>query len=128
MSGVNFAAADTGNGMVGPILHEIFSRTGFLREPDRFRPDKLLAWKTERGSAVQHAGLLRFMDSHDGGAILHLHVSYNPPAGVLGHAAAKVFGSDLESMLEEEFVRIKTFLETEKVPRDAPRAQESHRS
>ena len=24
-------------------LHEIFSRTGFLREPDRFRPDKLLA-------------------------------------------------------------------------------------
>jgi predicted unusual protein kinase regulating ubiquinone biosynthesis (AarF/ABC1/UbiB family) len=24
-------------------LHEIFSHTGFLREPDRFRPDKLLA-------------------------------------------------------------------------------------
>jgi len=24
-------------------LHEIFSKTGFLREPDRFRPDKLLA-------------------------------------------------------------------------------------
>ena len=24
-------------------LHEIFSRTGFLREPERFRPDKLLA-------------------------------------------------------------------------------------
>jgi predicted unusual protein kinase regulating ubiquinone biosynthesis (AarF/ABC1/UbiB family) len=24
-------------------LHEIFSRTGFLRDPDRFRPDKLLA-------------------------------------------------------------------------------------
>lgn len=92
------------------------------------RPDKLLAWKTERGSAVQHAGLLRFMDSHDGGTIIHLHVSYNPPAGVLGHAAAKVFGSDLESMLEEEFLRIKTFLETEKVPRDAPRAQESRRS
>jgi serine/threonine protein kinase len=27
----------------GERLHEIFSRTGFLREPDRFRPDKLLA-------------------------------------------------------------------------------------
>ena len=24
-------------------LHEIFSKTGFLRQPDRFRPDKLLA-------------------------------------------------------------------------------------
>jgi predicted unusual protein kinase regulating ubiquinone biosynthesis (AarF/ABC1/UbiB family) len=27
----------------GERLHEIFSRTGFLRQPDRFRPDKLLA-------------------------------------------------------------------------------------
>jgi predicted unusual protein kinase regulating ubiquinone biosynthesis (AarF/ABC1/UbiB family) len=27
----------------GERLHEIFSRTGFLREPERFRPDKLLA-------------------------------------------------------------------------------------
>jgi predicted unusual protein kinase regulating ubiquinone biosynthesis (AarF/ABC1/UbiB family) len=27
----------------GERLHEIFSRTGFLRDPDRFRPDKLLA-------------------------------------------------------------------------------------
>ena len=27
----------------GERLHEIFTRTGFLREPDRFRPDKLLA-------------------------------------------------------------------------------------
>ena len=27
----------------GERLHEIFSRTGFLREPDKFRPDKLLA-------------------------------------------------------------------------------------
>ena len=91
------------------------------------RPNKLLAWKTERGSAVQHAGLLRFMDSHDGGTIMHLHVSYNPPAGALGHATAKVFGSDLESMLEEEFHRIKTFLETEDVPR-VQRAEETRRS
>jgi uncharacterized membrane protein/osmotically-inducible protein OsmY len=83
------------------------------------RPNKLLAWKTERGSAVQHAGLLRFMDSHDGGTIIHLRMSYNPPGGALAHGAIKVFGSDLESLLEEEFMRIKTFLETESIPQRA---------
>jgi uncharacterized membrane protein len=88
------------------------------------RPNKLLAWKSERGSAVQHAGVLRFMDSHDGGTIMHLRMSYNPPGGALTHAATKVLGSDLEALLEEEFVRIKTFLERETVPHHAQRAEQ----
>lgn len=89
------------------------------------RPNKLLAWKTERGSAVQHAGILRFMDSHDGGTIIHLHVSYHPSRGGIGHGMAKAVAGDLESLIEEEFVRIKTFLEKETVPSDAKDAEQS---
>jgi uncharacterized membrane protein len=89
------------------------------------RPNKLLAWKTEPGSALQHAGVLRFMDSHDGGTIIHMHVSYNPPGGALGHGMAKAVAGDLESLIDEEFVRIKTFLEKEPVSPGAQGAEES---
>lgn len=90
------------------------------------RPEKLLAWKTEEGSAVPHTGVLRFMDSHDGGTIIHLHVRYHPPADALGHAAAHGMDRDMESLMEEEFVRIKTFLETESASHGSQRAEQGH--
>jgi predicted unusual protein kinase regulating ubiquinone biosynthesis (AarF/ABC1/UbiB family) len=40
---IELACQRAGHEGDGEKLHEIFSRTGFLREPDRFRPDKLLA-------------------------------------------------------------------------------------
>jgi predicted unusual protein kinase regulating ubiquinone biosynthesis (AarF/ABC1/UbiB family) len=40
---IELACQRAGHEGDGERLHEIFSRTGFLREPDRFRPDKLLA-------------------------------------------------------------------------------------
>src|SRR5215212_1853651 len=40
---IELACQRAGHEHDGERLHEIFSRTGFLREPDRFRPDKLLA-------------------------------------------------------------------------------------
>ncbi len=87
-------------------------------------PNVVLAWKTEPGSVVQHAGLLRFTDSAEGGTTIHVQLSYNPPGGALGHGAAKTMGRDLESLFEEEFTRIKTFLETGIVARDAARREE----
>jgi predicted unusual protein kinase regulating ubiquinone biosynthesis (AarF/ABC1/UbiB family) len=40
---IELACQRAGHEGDGERLHEIFSKTGFLREPDRFRPDKLLA-------------------------------------------------------------------------------------
>jgi predicted unusual protein kinase regulating ubiquinone biosynthesis (AarF/ABC1/UbiB family) len=40
---IELACQRAGHEGDGEKLHEIFSKTGFLREPDRFRPDKLLA-------------------------------------------------------------------------------------
>jgi predicted unusual protein kinase regulating ubiquinone biosynthesis (AarF/ABC1/UbiB family) len=40
---IELACQRAGHEHDGEKLHEIFSKTGFLREPDRFRPDKLLA-------------------------------------------------------------------------------------
>jgi predicted unusual protein kinase regulating ubiquinone biosynthesis (AarF/ABC1/UbiB family) len=40
---IELACQRAGHEGDGERLHEIFSKTGFLRDPDRFRPDKLLA-------------------------------------------------------------------------------------
>jgi uncharacterized membrane protein len=41
-------------------------------------------------------------------------MSYNPPAGALGHAVATLFGSDPKSAMNEDLVRLKSLLETGK--------------
>jgi uncharacterized membrane protein len=81
-------------------------------------PNEVVAWKTTPGSIVEHAGIIRF-EPADGSTRLDIMMSYNPPAGALGHVIAMLFGADPESKLDEDLMRMKTFLETGKAPRDA---------
>ena len=79
----------------------------------------LLAWRSVEGAQVQHAGIMQFEPEAEGATRVHLRFSYNPPAGALGHAIAKLIGTDAKSLLDEEFVRIKTAIETGRKPHDA---------
>jgi uncharacterized membrane protein len=51
-------------------------------------------------------------------------MSYNPPAGVLGHAIAELFGVDPKHEMDDDLMRMKSFIETGVHPHDA--AQHSH--
>ncbi|MGH7266581.1 MAG: SRPBCC family protein, partial [Candidatus Rokuibacteriota bacterium] len=82
-------------------------------------PNEVLAWKTEPGSAVEHAGIVRFQRNRDGGTRVHVRMSYNPPAGALGHGVAALFGADPRSQMDADLARMKTLIETGNPPRDA---------
>lgn len=84
----------------------------------RLVPNRELAWRTEPDSLVQHAGVLKFHDNDDGTTTMHLKITYNPVAGVIGHGVARLVGSDLKTLLEEDLVRIKTVLEEAVIPHD----------
>ncbi|MGE5524192.1 MAG: SRPBCC family protein [Rhodospirillaceae bacterium] len=75
-------------------------------------PNEVIAWRTVEGSAVAHAGLIRFEEC-DGATRLHVRVTYNPPLGLLGHAIAAFFGVDPKNQLDEDFMRLKHWLEAE---------------
>jgi uncharacterized membrane protein len=75
-------------------------------------PDRLLAWKTVEGSTIEHAGIVRFDPLDERRTRIGLRLSYNPPGGALGHAAATLLGADPKSQLDEDLVRMKTALET----------------
>jgi uncharacterized membrane protein len=53
-------------------------------------------------------------------------MSYNPPAGVVGHAVASLFGRDPKQDLDADLMRMKSFIETGVAPHDA--AQSAERS
>lgn len=50
---------------------------------------------------------------------MHIAMSYNPPAGALGHVVAKLFGADPKSELDEDMMRLKSTLETAETSQDA---------
>jgi uncharacterized membrane protein len=78
-------------------------------------PNRELAWKTEPDSVVQHSGRVLF-ERHGDRTTVHIHMSYNPPAGAIGHGAAALMGFDLKSVLDEELMRLKSVIETGKFP------------
>jgi len=84
----------------------------------RTEPNELIEWSTIEGSAVEHAGSIDLERSGDGTRV-RLEMSYNPPAGALGHVVAKLFGADPKSELDEDMIRLKSTLETGKALSDA---------
>ena len=87
----------------------------------RLEPDRLIAWRTLPGSVVDHSGLLRF-EPTEGGTRIIVTMSYTPFGGALGHAIARLFGTDPKSELNDDLMRMKVFLETGRRPRDAAAA------
>ena len=47
----------------------------------------------------------------DGTTQIDVRISYNPPAGALGHAVAQLFGVDPRQAMHEDLVRLKSLLE-----------------
>ena len=76
-----------------------------------FIPNQLLAWKSAPGEPIRHAGVVRFDPDAAGGTRIGIQMTYNPPAGALGHAVAALFGVDPEHALHEDMVRLKSLLE-----------------
>jgi uncharacterized membrane protein len=81
--------------------------------------NRLLAWRTTDGSMIQHAGRVRFQRNEDGSTTIDIRMTYNPVAGAVGHAVAWLIGADPKHQMDDGLLRMKTFLETGKLPRDA---------
>lgn len=86
--------------------------------------NRLLAWRTEGHAPVQHAGRVQFQDNGDDSTTVDIKMFYNPVIGAVGHAIAWLFGSDPKHRMDEDLMRMKTYLETGKMPRHAA-AQEA---
>ena len=81
--------------------------------------NEVLAWKSVPGSTVANEGIVRLQRNDDGTTRVDVNLSYNPPAGAIGHAIASLFGADPKTEMDEDLSRMKTLIETAHFPHDA---------
>jgi uncharacterized membrane protein len=79
-------------------------------EVSAFVPNEVVAWKTVPGAAVASSGIAKFEDE-GGGTRLDVRLSYNPPAGAIGHGLAVVLRADPKRQLDDDLLRLKSLLE-----------------
>ena len=77
------------------------------------QPGERIAWKSVNGATVQHAGSVRFQLAPGGrGTEIHVELAYEPPAGALGVAVAKLLGEEPDLQIREDLRRFKQSIET----------------
>jgi uncharacterized membrane protein len=74
-------------------------------------PNEAIAWRSEPGSTLENAGVIRFR-SEGTGTRIDFRLCYNPPGGGAGAAVAELFGADPRAKLNEDLGRMKTLLES----------------
>ena len=86
--------------------------------------NRRLAWRSEPGAQIPNSGSVEF-EPHRGGTRVTVRLSYAPPAGALGHAAASLFGSDPKAQMDDDLARMKHYIERGAIPHDAARRDKS---
>jgi uncharacterized membrane protein len=79
-------------------------------EVSAFVPNEIVAWKTAPGAAIASSGIAKFEDEGNG-TRLDIRLSYNPPAGAVGHALAVLLRADPKRRLDDDLLRLKSLLE-----------------
>jgi uncharacterized membrane protein len=128
MSHVRSVTASGVHGAVGERTHWVVdgpagTTVSWDAEVMELVPNERVAWRSVDGAAVRHVGLLRFDRNADGSTRVDVRMSYNPPAGAVGHAVARLFGRDPRHQMHDDLARLKTTIETGVAPHDAAGAE-----
>jgi uncharacterized membrane protein len=80
------------------------------------RPNELIVWRSLPGSDVEHSGHVRFRPAPgERGTEVEVEIRYQPPAGGVGRAVAKLTGEAPLQQVGDDLRRFKQVLETGEV-------------
>ena len=75
--------------------------------------DELIAWRSLPGSEVNNAGSVHFTPTPDGaGTDVRVVLSYEPPAGRIGAAVARLLGEEPSKQVADDLRRFKQVLDS----------------
>jgi uncharacterized membrane protein len=75
-------------------------------------PNKTIVWRSLPGAEVSSVGSVAFTSANGSGTEVKVTMEYKPPGGVLGAAAAALFGENPQQQLDEDLQRFKQLMET----------------
>jgi uncharacterized membrane protein len=77
------------------------------------RPNESLSWRSIEGAQVPNWGTVRFEPAPAGrGTVVTVALEYQPPAGKLGAAVARLFGEEPAQQVQGDLRRFKQVMET----------------
>lgn len=80
-------------------------------------PDRLIAWRSRAGAAVDNAGSVRFENAPgDEGTEVTVALEYDPPGGALGAMVAKLTRDSAGSQVYDALHRFKALMEAGEIP------------
>ncbi|MDT7541603.1 MAG: hypothetical protein QOE33_1507 [Acidobacteriota bacterium] len=80
------------------------------------KENELIAWRSLEGSQVDNAGSVHFTPASGGrGTVLRVSLKYDPPAGIIGAAVARLFGESPAQQIDEDLRRFKQLMEAGEV-------------
>lgn len=98
---------------LGPLEQEIRWRAETTEDTENRR----IAWRSLPGSQVANSGSVEFTPGKDGrGTWVTVELTYLPPAGAVGKAAATLLGKDPEFTVREDLRRFKALIEAGECP------------
>src|SRR5258707_5474171 len=98
---------------IGPLN----TRIRWNAEITEDRENDFLAWRSTQDSDFQTWGSVEFRRAPGNrGTIVSAEMEYAPPGGVLGKAAAAVFGKDPEFTMREDLRRFKALIRSHEIP------------
>ncbi|MBV8682189.1 MAG: SRPBCC family protein [Caulobacteraceae bacterium] len=84
------------------------------------QPDRLIAWESAPDAQIKHAGRVEFLDAPPGrGTWVRVTLAYEPPAGELGKAIAKLFQKEPKMQARRDLRRFKQLMETGEISTSA---------
>ena len=88
------------------------------------QPDTLIAWTSDEGADVPNSGRVEFRDAGARGTVVSVTIRYDPPAGFIGKAVAKIFQREPAIQARRELRRFKQLMETGEIATGARNARE----
>jgi uncharacterized membrane protein len=80
-------------------------------------PNRMIAWQSLPDSQVEMKGAIRFAKAPgDRGTEVHVFINYVPPAGMIGHAIATLFGEHPRRQMRDDLRNFKCLMETGEIP------------
>jgi len=81
------------------------------------KPNEVISWRSLDGSDVDTAGSVHFRELPDNrGTEVRVELKYDPPAGKVGTALAKLFGQSPGAQIRADLRRFKQLMEAGEIP------------
>src|SRR6478752_10477521 len=81
------------------------------------RKDDVIAWRSLPDSELYVDGIVKFRNAPaNRGTIITVVVVYQPPAGAIGAALARILGKDPSFMMRQDLRRLKALIEAGEIP------------